>query len=137
MPAQAVTNSIKIPSDLKHIREVSQKIVALLMERNTDKSIIFDVRLSLEESILNAIEHGNNKKKDLTVDISFTIEGGKIEITVEDKGEGFEHKSLPDPTKDENILRAHGRGVYLIHKLMDKIEYNDKGNRVSFTKYLK
>ncbi len=137
MSAQAVTNSIKIPSDVKHIRDVSQKIVALLVERNINKSIIFDVRLSLEESILNAIEHGNKKKRSLTIDISFAIDDGKIKIAVEDKGKGFKHKCLPDPTKDENILRTHGRGVYLIHKLTDKVEYNNKGNRISFTKYFK
>lgn len=137
MPTQSISESIKIPNNAKHIRKISSRIVDLLVERNVDKSHIFDIRLSVEESILNAIEHGNKKNENLTVVVSFTIDDKRIEITVEDMGEGFNHATLPDPTKDANILRAHGRGIYLIHKLMDRVQYNDKGNRVKLTKYLR
>ena len=56
---------------------------------------------------------------------------------MEDQGKGFDRVALPDPTKDEHILRSHGRGVYLVHKLMDKVEYNEKGNKVKLVKYFK
>lgn len=137
MPKQSVNESISIPSNIKNIRSVSSKIVELLIERKVNKSIIFDIRLSVEEAILNAIEHGNKNNEDLNINISFSIDGTKAEIAVEDQGAGFDHISLPDPTTDENILRSHGRGIYLIHKLMDKVQYNDKGNRVRLIKYLR
>ena len=137
MPAQAVSESIKIRSNAKHLKKVSTRIVDLLMKRNVDKNHIFDIRLSIEEAVLNAIEHGNKGDESQTVNISFVIDDQRIEITVEDQGNGFSHIGLPDPTVDGNILRSHGRGVYLIHKLMDKIQYNDKGNRVKLIKYFK
>lgn len=132
-----ISGSVKISSDIKEIKAVSSRIVNLLMERKVDKSDIFDVRLSLEESLLNAIEHGNKKDKNLSVNISFVIDETKILITIEDEGRGFSHKELPDPTTDENILRSHGRGIYLIHKLMDEVRYNDGGNKVQLTKYIR
>jgi len=134
---QSIKESIKIPSDVKHIKDISSKIVDLLMKKGTDKSTVFDIRLCVEEAILNAIEHGNKYNKKLTVDVSFAIYEKKIEVSIEDKGKGFSHVILPDPTSDDNVLRAHGRGVYIIHKLMDKVEYNEKGNKITFMKYLK
>ncbi|MFH1752685.1 MAG: ATP-binding protein [Candidatus Omnitrophota bacterium] len=135
MPVQCARESIKITSNVKNIRKVSPRIISLLQERNIDNAYIFDIRLSVEETVLNAIEHGNGKNEKLTVEVTFAIDDQKIEISVEDQGPGFDHKSVPDPTKSGNILRSHGRGVYLVHKLMDKVEYNDKGNKVKLTKY--
>ncbi len=134
---QRIKEKFSIPSDIKHIRKISTRMVNSLLQRNIDKSVIFDVRLSVEEAILNAIEHGNRRDASLAVDVFFEIDDEKIEITIEDKGKGFSHSALPDPTTDENILRAHGRGVYLINKLMDDIRYNEKGNRVKLTKFLR
>ncbi len=137
MTTHLITESIKIPSDLKHIRKVSSRIVDLLVERGIDKSRIFDIRLSVEEAVINAVEHGNKRARGLSVNVFFTIDDGKIEVTVEDEGKGFSHSELPDPTKDANILRSRGRGRYLIYKLMDKVEYNEKGNRIKLVKFLR
>jgi serine/threonine-protein kinase RsbW len=135
MPVQTITESVKIFSKPANIRNVSSRIVDLLGERGVDRSYIFDIRLSLEETVLNAIDHGNNNDEKLSVTISFAVYDDKIEITVEDEGPGFDHSKLPDPTKSDNILRAHGRGVYLVHKLMDSVEYNKKGNKVKLVKF--
>lgn len=134
---QRIAETIKVASNVSNIRKISSRIVDLLMERNVDKSRIFDIRLSAEEAVLNAIEHGNKKSSSLSVTVSIEIDDDKAVIGVEDEGKGFDHRSLPDPTTDENILRSHGRGVYLVHKLMDEVQYNDNGNRVKLTKYLK
>ncbi|NQT06088.1 MAG: ATP-binding protein [Candidatus Omnitrophica bacterium] len=137
MAQQDIKESISITSDIKEIRKVSSRIVGLLMERMVDKALIFDIRLAVEEAIINAIEHGNKRNKRLKVKVSFGIDNERMEITVEDSGSGFDHKGIPDPTEDKNVLRSHGRGIYLIHRLMDRIEYNDKGNRIKLTKYIK
>lgn len=135
MPVQSINESIKILSNVKNIRKVSSRIVELLQDRGVSKDYIFDIRLCVEEATLNAIEHGNKMNEGLSVDVTFSIDDEKIEVSVTDEGEGFNHKKLPDPTKDKNILRAHGRGVFLVHRLMDKVDYSDKGNRVNLIKY--
>jgi anti-sigma regulatory factor (Ser/Thr protein kinase) len=43
---------------------------------------------------------------------------------------------VADPTQEANMLKNSGRGVYLIRKLMDKVEYNGPGNKVTMTKKL-
>jgi serine/threonine-protein kinase RsbW len=45
-------------------------------------------------------------------------------------GDGFDYTCLPDPTLPENIERTHGRGIFLMNHLADKLEFNDKGNQL-------
>lgn len=129
--------SIEIPSDIKRIKEVSSDILKWLQPRKLDDSALFDIRLCVEEVVRNAITHGNNNDKNLKVLVSYWLDGGSLIVEVEDKGTGFDLDKVPDPTIDDNIMKSSGRGVYLVRKLMDKIELNDKGNKVRLTKYLK
>ena len=128
---------IAIPSSLKNIRNAVDEITGFLRSVKADEAAIFDIRLSLEEALINAIKYGNKQNENLTVDVDFACSGDKAVIAVEDKGEGFDHKQIPDPTDEENLLKARGRGVFLVKHIMDDVSYNKKGNRVSMTKFLK
>ena len=55
-------------------------------------------------------------------------------FTVEDEGEGFDIREIPDPCDPANLFRASGRGVLLIYNIMDEVEYNAQGNRVKMVK---
>ena len=43
-------------------------------------------------------------------------------MKIKDEGEGFDVSRVPDPTRDENILKEHGRGIYIIRSLVDEFE---------------
>jgi len=131
-----VEENITIPSEVKYVREVSSKILRILETRNIDESALFDIRLCVEETVRNAIEHGNVKDRRSKVKINYRISGDRFTIEVEDEGAGFDYKSLPDPTHEENLMKNSGRGVYLVRRLMDKVEFNEKGNKVKLTKYM-
>ncbi len=128
--------SIKIPSEIKYLRKASSKILSALEGRNVDEGRIFDIKLCIEEAVRNAMVHGNHFNKQKIVKIMYWIGGDTLHIEVEDEGSGFEHAAIVDPTDPTNITKNSGRGVYLIRKLMDKVEYNDKGNKVTMTKIL-
>jgi serine/threonine-protein kinase RsbW len=55
-----------------------------------------------------------------------------MNIMIEDEGNGFDFNKITDPTSDENIKNESGRGIFIIKKLSNKIEYNEKGNRIQF-----
>jgi len=129
--------SLKIPSEIRYIREVSAGILKWLEPRKLDESEVFDIRLYVEEAVRNAITHGNNCDKALNVLVNYWFEGDDLVIEVEDEGKGFDPDKVPDPTVGENLMKGGGRGVYLIRKLVDKMELSDKGNKVKLTKHLK
>jgi serine/threonine-protein kinase RsbW len=57
----------------------------------------------------------------------------RLKETFSDEGKGFKPKEIPDPTKPENIENLSGRGVFLMSKLADKIEFNETGNKVTMS----
>ena len=128
---------IKVPSEIGYLSKVSSEILESLAPYRMDEAALFDIRLCVEEAVWNAIVHGNHCDKSLSVEITYRVEQDKLNIEVADSGKGFDHARLPDPTKDENLTRNNGRGVYLIKRLMDVVEYNESGNKIKMVKSLK
>jgi serine/threonine-protein kinase RsbW len=124
-----------LKTGLDKIEPVVAEILGYLS--GVDKNILHDVKLAVEEAIINAMKHGNGLREDLYVFVDLDYDGKKITIAVQDEGAGFNYKKVPDPTADENILKGHGRGVFLIRKLMDEVRFNDSGNRLEMIKYIK
>jgi serine/threonine-protein kinase RsbW len=124
-PDSVFVNHIElIPSEIQHIDAAVGRAIDLVEESGCCQDV-GDVRLALHEALMNAIVHGNHRDPEKYVRISLSIKaGGELTITVEDSGSGFDPTKLPDPTTGQNLYRECGRGVYLIQRLMDEVEYN-------------
>ncbi len=99
----------------------------------------FWIRLALDEAINNAIIHGHCETLDdirKNIRLKYSIGPNRIVLTVEDTGEGFDHRNLPDPTADENLLSINGRGIFIMKSIMDEVVFNERGNQVSLVKKL-
>jgi serine/threonine-protein kinase RsbW len=129
-------NVLKVPSEPEYIRKVSYRIISSLSGMTHDEPKLFDIKLSVEEAVRNAIAHGNKSDKARSVTVSYWLDGRDLNIEVADEGEGFDHTKVPNPTEKENIMKNSGRGVYLIKRLMDKVEFNRSGNVIKMTKNL-
>lgn len=129
---------MQISSEIKNIRIASAEVIDYIKEvkPNISKNILFDIKLCIEEAVRNAILHGNKSNAKLPVKISYVIETDRIKIIIEDKGDGFNVNSLPDPTNMKNLYKENGRGVYIMRRLMDRVDYNEKGNCVTMEKKL-
>ncbi len=117
------------------------------------------VGVALEESLLNAIIHGNlevssklrdlddgsyeklialrvgkSPYKDRRVEVVAQFSAEQVEFVIRDEGPGFDVSQLPDPTDPENVARAHGRSVLLMRTFMDEVSYNETGNQVTLMK---
>lgn len=126
-----------IPTDLSEVQRASAKVLFFLKPHDLGEPNLFDIRLCLEEALINAMKYGNRLQKDLKVRLSVEVDPGcEVRLTVEDKGTGFDVKKIEDCTRKENLFRNRGRGVYLIHQLMDDVKFNAKGNSVQMVKRL-
>jgi serine/threonine-protein kinase RsbW len=82
------------------------------------------VGVAVRESVINAIKHGNGNDEQKRVWVEFTplhAEVPGISIRVRDEGLGFDPEGLPDPLAPENMLKASGRGIFLIKNFMDEM----------------
>ena len=137
MRENGTKKEFQIPSDLSEVQKTSAKVLSFLKPAALSDACLFDIRLCLEESLINAIKYGNVLKKELKVRLAVEYDDQKVKIEVEDQGRGFDPRKLKDCTKRANLLRNRGRGVYLIHQLMDKVQYNARGNRLLMVKSFK
>lgn len=129
--------SLKIPSENRYIKKISGRILSDIKPYRVSEENAFDIKLCVEEAVRNAIVHGNHSNRSKTVTTTFWMDGGHLMIEVEDEGSGFDHRNLPDPTDANYIMRNSGRGVYLIRKLMNCVEFNQTGNKITMVKKIK
>ena len=103
--------------------------------RNEDQDEL-DIEIAVREAIANAVVHGNHEDPQKRVDVNCrcTIDGDVL-ITVRDEGQGFDSRTLPDPTDNANLLLTHGRGLHFMQALMDKVVFEDHGRIVRMRKW--
>jgi anti-sigma regulatory factor (Ser/Thr protein kinase) len=54
--------------------------------------------------------------------------------TIRDEGPGFDKRLLLcDPRKPRNLSRPAGRGLFLIHRFVSEVVWNDAGNEITLT----
>ena len=121
----------RIPSDASAGLRIIQDLLEQLQNRGWSQHDVFGVHLATEEALVNAVKHGNQYDPEKTVRIQCNVSPESIRIEITDQGDGFTPESIPDPTLEENLERPCGRGVLLIHKFMDEVSYNSKGNHLT------
>ena len=117
------------------------------------------ISIAFEESLLNALYHGNLEvdsslrdddygayedlarrrslqrpyiDRQLYVDISLTQQAARF--SVRNEGPGFDPEAIPDPTEPEYLNRPSGRGMLLMRSFMDEVHYSEGGRQVTMMK---
>src|SRR5687768_14154252 len=104
----------KIPSDTDLARQLLEDLLAQLGERGWPEEDKFGIHLSVEEALMNAIKHGNQRDPEKFVFVEYRLSDTALFVQVEDQGEGFNPEEVPDPTLDENLELPSGRGLMLM-----------------------
>ena len=124
----------ELPSDLSLMNGVLHYLierVAALGIIKPDNSNLF---IALDEAFVNAVKHGNRSDPHKLVRITADLSAKEARFQIEDEGEGFDLKAIPDPLDPANLFNTSGRGVLLIYNIMDQVEYNERGNSLTMIK---
>lgn len=121
--------ALELPSDLRLIEATVGYLEGRCRAYAFEGSRLeLNFRVGLTEALANAVLYGNENDPRKTVSVEVCLDPERIVIQVADQGEGFDPQSVRDPTRPENLQAPGGRGLFLIRKLMDEIEFNDRGN---------
>jgi serine/threonine-protein kinase RsbW len=135
-------NSITVPSDLKYLVDVDNFVEGLLREWGLDESTVADIAISVSELVNNAVEHGNDPPAggdgERLVKVTVGRLANTVKVSVSDRGHGFDPTEIDDPLADENLLKAAGRGIFIVRNLMDEVDIKTTpdGTVVTITKNL-
>ena len=129
------TKHIDFPAKAENIALAEKLIDQACAEHKVPEALYGNILIALTEAVNNAIHHGNALDPGKRVSLGYDTQGALITFTVSDQGPGFDFNNLPDPTDPRNIEKPHGRGVFLMRALADKVAFSDNGATVdlSFT----
>ncbi len=133
-PAAPGGERIEIASEPSNLPRVVEPLMKRLSAAGYGERAEFGVRLALEEALINAMKHGNKMDRRRMIRVRYLLDDRQVEISVADEGNGFDPSAVPDPTDDENLEVAHGRGIVLMRAYVDELRFNEKGNEVTLIK---
>lgn len=129
---------MEIPADRSRVTEVVDAIMKMVNAMNCACGDESHIELALQEAVANAVVHGahGDPKKSVECRVACDDARGML-IIVSDPGDGFDPTDIPDPLLAENLYSNHGRGIYLINRLMDQVEFHRGGTEIHMRKFPK
>ncbi len=106
-----------------------------------------ELRLGLQEALVNAAKHGNQLDPQKVVSVRYAKADGYYWWVVSDQGKGFERpQACPCPAGDSYLLETQkdiqmvsecGRGLYILHQVFDQVCWSEDGKEIQLAKQIK
>ena len=121
----------ELPGDTTAIPPVVEQIMEIVKQQGCADHAEFEIEVSRDEALANAVEHGCGHDPDKKVEVVVACEEHRgMIIIVRDPGEGFEPDTVPSPVVGKNIYADSGRGIFLINQLMDEVRFEKNGTEI-------
>lgn len=96
-----------------------------------------EIRLGLQEALVNAAKHGNNLDPSKTVLVRFFASADQYWWIISDQGSGFKPPQSCAIQPDTQLPceeRECGRGLYILHQIFDQVQWNRQGTELRLYK---
>lgn len=134
---------LKLPAESENLDIIRKFIFGIVSDMGFSEEEIYQIELAVDEACANIINHAyiGELNSEENINVAVVKKSDRVEITIADKGIGFDPDSLETPNMDEYLkrMRPGGLGVHLIKTLMDKVTFHiDPGvcNQVKMIKIL-
>src|SRR3954470_1528096 len=129
---------MEFPADREHVTDVVDGIMKMVKAMDCACGHEQQIELALQEALANAVVHGaeNDPEKKVCCKVACDEARGML-IMVSDPGDGFDPTKVADPLRAENLYSDHGRGIFLINRLMDQVEFKRGGTEIHMRKFPK
>lgn len=123
---------LELPNDLRAIERAVDYLIERAQEAGFNQERLrLNLRVGVTEALANAMLYGNSRDPSKRVRIEAQCSPAVVTVRVTDEGRGFNPAAVSDPTLPRNRTRAGGRGIFLIRQLMDRVEFNERGNSIT------
>lgn len=118
-------SAMKFPARFEYLDEIRNYVGQKARSAKFTDKDIYSIQLATDEAASNIIEHAYSGVRDAHIELTCVFEKNKLIITLRDHGNPFDFSSveIPDVTADLSQRKIGGLGIYLMHKLMDEVQY--------------
>lgn len=123
----------RIPADTRYICIVRRGIRSLAEDAGFTREDVSDVEVAVSEAVANSVKHGSPDPDAAAVTVKCRTQEDCLIVEVEDESEAA---SIPTCPELCNTDEETGRGVMMMHTLMDECENSrtDHGMRIRMAK---
>jgi serine/threonine-protein kinase RsbW len=128
-----------LDSTLGSVDSAEELAVGVAQRAGFDEDDLMKIGMAVRESMVNAVAHGNRYNANKKVRFSVASNRERFTVRIADEGDGFDFSHLPDPLSQENLMRASGRGIFLVRSFMDEFQVRHlepAGTEVTLVKYM-
>ncbi|MEM8777349.1 MAG: anti-sigma regulatory factor [Cyanobacteria bacterium P01_G01_bin.49] len=96
-----------------------------------------EIRLGLQEALVNAAKHGNNLDPSKSIVVKFSMTKESYSWVISDQGVGFTHSRGCDDCHSSHLPpeeSERGRGLCLLHEIFDQVHWNRQGTQLRLCK---
>lgn len=126
------------PASFEYLDEIRELVAETARAGGFSEKAIYSLQLAADEAASNIIEHAYEGISNASLYMTCDIKGEEIIITMRDTGTSFDFSAVKEPNLTSNLSdrQIGGLGVYLMRKLMDKVNYETTrtGNLLTMTK---
>jgi len=137
---------LEIDSDLENVALVALSVNTICVHAGLNQVHASMVELGIAEAVTNAIQHAYGGELGNLVSVAISAYSDRLEFEIVDRGLGLPPDALNRLIEgaqeidfdldDFDAIPEHGRGLQIIHDVMDGIEYiqDSKGNHLRLTR---
>lgn len=113
------------PGKLSSLPKIATYVVKAAKKAGFNEKETHAVELAVEEACANIITHAYGGEKRGKITCTCQVEGNELTITLRDKGKPFNPEAVQvyRPDVDLQQRKPGGAGLFLIRRLMDKVQY--------------
>ena len=112
-----------------------------LLLANIPSKYQLELRLGLQEALVNAAKHGNKLDPSKRVMVQFSITDSLYSWVITDQGSGFKPKICDCHTFQDSDLppeeSENGRGLCILYQIFDQVHWNKNGTQLKICKEVK
>lgn len=130
MLAKSIKLTVK--SEIDHLTLLWKAVQAICITVVKDEILLYNLGLCLTEAVMNVINHVYKNKPGKIIEIIITLSENKIVFRIIDTGNGGhvpQPKTLDYNPEDIPSLPEKGFGLFFIHRIMDEVTQNIRGDK--------
>jgi serine phosphatase RsbU (regulator of sigma subunit)/anti-sigma regulatory factor (Ser/Thr protein kinase) len=129
---RAVDVAFEIESRPGNEREAMERVAAAVAPLALEPRRLDQLKTAVAEAAMNAIEHGNQGRDDLPVDVEVKAAAGRLVVRISDAGLGGPVGEAETPDLDAKLAglqKSRGWGLFLIENMVDELRVSDADGR--------
>jgi len=131
-PGEEILATFSVPSEPGNERQVLARVAEAVAGCGLDDDALERIKTASAEAAMNAIEHGNQGRAEIPVEVEVITTGGELIVRIRDVGDGPQATDVESPdieAKLAGLQKPRGWGLFLIKNMVDEIRVIDADGR--------